>query len=193
MAVTKVISSDSNKLPKDNVSVEKQETIAKDETSVAEMPKEIEQTTAATNHGSIKSINEGQSSGLLNSRDKRVTRSLTGNLKPKQPFDKIQELEEVKIAKLKETLPKRERKTKKLNQDGQNTIQDVQNMDPNANDSQDENLVEPMRPSDDWELLDESSSDDGNGVDIHQNDSDYCPEDDPDRPWCICRKPHGNK
>ena len=36
----------------------------------------------------------------------------------------------------------------------------------------------------------DSEPDDG---ELSDDGSEFDPDDDPDRPWCICRKPHGNR
>ncbi|XP_046865077.1 death-inducer obliterator 1-like isoform X2 [Xenia sp. Carnegie-2017] len=105
-------------------------------------------------------------------RSHRVTRSITGNLKPKQPFEH-EERQPVQSAKSKESNKKQSRLKKSKSSE---------------TDNKDKKLKEELFT--DEEI---SSGNDDEGSEIHEYDSDYSPEDDPDRPWCICRKPHGNK
>ena len=117
------------------------------------------------------------------SPDKRVTRSTTGNLKPKQQFDELQEQEELKFREkrkeehFKRGVKKRERKNTKSNE----------------HEGKDEKKSSSKKSNKDSEHESSSDDDDDDEIDYHEDDSDYSPEDDPDRPWCICRKPHGNK
>lgn len=105
-------------------------------------------------------------------RSHRVTRSITGNLKPKHPFEH-EERQPVQSAKSKESNKKQS---------------SVKKSKSRETDNKDKKLKKELFT--DEEI---SSGNDDEGSDIHEYDSDYSPEDDPDRPWCICRKPHGNK
>ena len=113
---------------------------------------------------------------------KRVTRSSTGTLKPKQQFDEIQEKEELKNAKRKDVTPKRGKKKKADDDDGQSEDESSKRKDKKS-------VVAKKNNTTDDDESESSSNDD----DFNEYDSDYSPEDDPDRPWCICRKPHGNR
>lgn len=136
-------------------------------------------------------VNAVKTGTQVKSPDKRVTRSTTGNLKPKQQFDEIQEKEEIKHSKMKEVKAKQTGKKGK-NKDGGKNGEDGKDKSSREGKKEEDNGVLSEKGTDDKESGDESSSD-NDEVDFHEDDSDYSPEDDPDRPWCICRKPHGNK
>lgn len=141
---------------------------------------------------------QSQTKTLIHSPDKRVTRSTTGTLKPKQKFDEIQEKEEYKR---KEGMQKRGRKKTKAGgqstsaEDDKAELTDADEKTAAKSSRKLQTLSKEMERSvsitDDKESNDSLSEDDE--FDFHADDSDYSPEDDPDRPWCICRKPHGNK
>ena len=147
--------------------------------SLPESPKEKDKDTVETTDGTfIKSETAKQ----VLSPDKRVTRSTTGNLKPKQPFDEIQEKVELKSVKRKEASTQRSKQKKDIKGNGQSE----------GEGNKDEKPAVKAKTPGDHETSDDLSSDDDE-IDFHEDDSDYSPEDDPDRLWCICRKPHGNK
>ena len=175
--------SDQNETSKYNETIDKQQNTAKDEAVVSSslsesLPKENEENITEMKAGSVQS-SDGQAARPVHSPEKRVTRSITGNLKPKQQFDEIQEKEELKNVKRKDGNVKRGRqnKTGKVESSERKKKKDEAAKTKNTDGNESE---------------DESSSDDDE-MDFHEDDSDYSPEDDPDRPWCICRKPHGNK
>ena len=118
------------------------------------------------------------------SPDKRVTRSTTGNLKPKQMFDEIQLKVDLIRAKRKEANAQRSKQKKDGKVDDQSEAEWKGKVD--------EKPAVKEKKSGEQETGHELSSDDDE-IDFHEDDSDYCPEDDPDRLWCICKKPHGNK
>ena len=190
--------------------------------------------------------------------EKRVTRSTTGNLKPKQTFDEIQEKHEEKSKRVKKKAEDNERlkaqESKKIveNDDNKKTKAtdlkepnaeqkgrankskcpsdkvDTRNPGPEKTESKSSEMrrkgkqgnaekstkilsgnkekdtqskrakaekeakssAESSEEENQQESESESSEEE---VDCHADDSDYSPEDDPDRPWCICRKPHGNR
>ena len=175
--------SNQNETLKYNETIDKQQNTAKDEAVVSSslpesLPKENETEMKA---GSVQP-SDGQTARLVHSPEKRVTRSITGNLKPKQQFDEIQEKEELKNVKRKDGNVKRGRQNK-TGKDGKVESSECKKKNDEA---------AKTKNADGNESEDESSSDDDE-MDFHEDDSDYSPEDDPDRPWCICRKPHGNK
>ena len=192
-----VSQSNENKTISDNGNIEKKPNTTEEEgvvsSSLSENPsKQSEENTSETKNESMPASSSDDQPGRRGlSPDKRVTRSTTGNLKPKQPFDEIQEKEELKNAQRKDAYAKRARKKK--------DIDDEQSTDDSKVESSDSKKMKDEKPvrvkkdiADDEESVSSSDNDDDE-LDFHEDDSDYSPEDDPDRPWCICRKPHGNK
>jgi hypothetical protein len=183
-----VTQNDQNELSKDDKTTDKQQNTATDEDVVSSTlpespPEQNEENTTETKDDSMNlNSTESEAGRPLRSPDKRVTRSTTGNLKPKQPFDEIQEKEELRNAKRKEGNTGR---SKKKEVDGQSS-------DADGKEKRNEKFAAKTKNSDD-NRENESSSDNDDWLDYREDDSDYSPEDDPDRPWCICRKPHGNK
>ena len=169
---------------------------------------------------------------ILGTPEKRVTRSRTGNLKPKQAFDELQEKLEAEQAR---RMKEKAKESEKLKAQEQNIVENDGSMDdkikgspeteaksadqgnawPKTSKSPQKNKqdgVDEIRPSVKKERekpgskskdekaskslseLSESESESSDGeVDFHADDSDYSPEDDPNRLWCICRKRHGNR
>ena len=185
MHFSDVESQSKNKALNDSNETEKQ---TKNVGREASMNAEKEENIGPEKEDSLKEQNKTEIDGTLSpvsqsstpavSPAKRVTRSTTGNLKPKQKFDEIQakyKKEEEKRGKRNEGRKEGKRKGKKYND---KTSQ--------------KRKKQTGAKSDDDEIFDEASSDDDE-IDFYEDDSDYSPEDDPDRPWCICRQPHGNK